>query len=153
MIHGSCACGRVRYQSCATPSRATACHCKTCQRISGGPCICFVDVPSATLEWTTAPDIFSNSAIAERGHCSVCGSSMSMAYFAAPEEVAIVMATITAADLPLPRPDLHIFCAEMVSWFVIPDNGGEAYDWFNPAFQRLIDRWRARILLGGSVTE
>lgn len=33
---GGCLCGEVRYQVCAEPVRTTICHCRFCQRFTGG---------------------------------------------------------------------------------------------------------------------
>jgi hypothetical protein len=33
---GGCLCGQIRYRTLATPSRVTVCHCRFCQRATGG---------------------------------------------------------------------------------------------------------------------
>jgi len=34
---GGCLCGAIRYEVTAPPARVTFCHCRFCQRITGGP--------------------------------------------------------------------------------------------------------------------
>lgn len=43
---GQCRCGRVRFEISAPPMLTMACHCKGCQRMTGGPYSLSVAVPS-----------------------------------------------------------------------------------------------------------
>lgn len=36
-LEGGCSCGAIRYQLTNTPLIVHACHCRDCQRITGGP--------------------------------------------------------------------------------------------------------------------
>jgi hypothetical protein len=45
-FQGGCACGAIRYESTAKPTMMLHCHCRDCQRSSGGPFSSFVVVPS-----------------------------------------------------------------------------------------------------------
>jgi hypothetical protein len=41
---GSCMCGNVQFEYIGTPNRFSLCHCKMCQRFSGGAFGAFVNV-------------------------------------------------------------------------------------------------------------
>jgi hypothetical protein len=58
---GGCQCGRVRYSVEADPAEAYLCHCKMCQRATGGVAAAFVGVQQADVEWHGEPDWFDSS--------------------------------------------------------------------------------------------
>ncbi|KIV91617.1 hypothetical protein PV10_06135 [Exophiala mesophila] len=120
----------------------TACHCKTCQKISGGPFLGFAGLKASDLKWSQQPDMWSISDIAERGFCKVCGSAMSMKYAFGGGKIGVTLGTITAADPPLPPIKDHIFLAEKASWFVLPDDGAAREDDFGGDWRERIARWR-----------
>ena len=43
---GGCACGAIRYECTAEPVLMFHCHCRDCQRASGGPYSSYVIVPA-----------------------------------------------------------------------------------------------------------
>jgi hypothetical protein len=47
---GGCACGAIRYESTAEPALMLHCHCRDCQRSSGGPFSSFVIVPKEAFK-------------------------------------------------------------------------------------------------------
>src|SRR5258706_886604 len=47
---GGCACGAIRYESTAEPVLMLHCHCRDCQRSSGGPFSSFVIVPTEAFK-------------------------------------------------------------------------------------------------------
>src|SRR5260370_14263454 len=47
---GGCACGAIRYESKAEPVLMLHCHCRDCQRSSGGPFSSFVIVPTEAFK-------------------------------------------------------------------------------------------------------
>src|SRR2546430_15529078 len=47
---GGCACGAIRYESTAEPVMMLHCHCRDCQRSSGGPFSSFVIVPTEAFK-------------------------------------------------------------------------------------------------------
>ncbi|EXJ91036.1 hypothetical protein A1O1_04143 [Capronia coronata CBS 617.96] len=139
MIKGSCACGRIQYQTQAQPLSVDACHCGTCQK-AGGPFLGFADFPVSELQWThQPPDMWTRSEIADRGYCNVCGSSLSMQY-RFQDVIGITLGTIQAGT-SLPRLGTHIFLKEKAPWFVLPDDGAQRWDEFPPEFQQKLDQW------------
>jgi hypothetical protein len=76
-LTGGCQCGAVRYRREAAPTGANICHCRMCQKASGGPFMAFAGVRLDKLVWTRdAPKVFASSALAERGFCPDCGTPL-----------------------------------------------------------------------------
>lgn len=73
---GGCQCGKVRYTAQVDPAEAYLCHCKMCQRATGGVFAAFVQVKQADVAWDREPDWFESSPIAKRPFCSACGSPL-----------------------------------------------------------------------------
>ena len=74
-LTGGCLCGRVRYE--ATPDHRDGyyCHCRMCQRWTGGLFLSFEADASAV---TVSGDVtrYRSSAFAERSFCPRCGSHL-----------------------------------------------------------------------------
>lgn len=81
---GGCQCGRVRYRATVHDDEAYLCHCRMCQRATGGVSIAFKSIAKADVEWEREPDLYPSSSIAERGFCSVCGTPLSFWFPDAP---------------------------------------------------------------------
>ncbi|KIV76869.1 hypothetical protein PV11_08720 [Exophiala sideris] len=142
MIQGGCACGRIQYTTDAQPLAVNVCHCVTCQRISGSAFLAFLDIQSSQVTWTQQPDKWSCSDIAERGHCKMCGSSMSMTYHFEKGRTAICLGTINETDHSL-QPTAHIFLKDKAPWLVLADDGIRRWDTFSPGYQGKISKWKA----------
>src|ERR1041384_5842842 len=71
---GGCACGAVRYESTAAPVMMLQCHCRDCQRSSGGPFSSFVVVPAEGFQlFQRAPRFHASPSevggVTRRGFC------------------------------------------------------------------------------------
>ena len=76
-LTGGCQCGAVRYRVEAFQDGATVCHCRMCQKASGGPFMAFAPVAHADFALTQgALAMFRSSEIADRGFCSACGTPL-----------------------------------------------------------------------------
>lgn len=64
---GGCQCGRVRYRVLIDDRDAYLCHCRMCQRATGGVSIAFKYARKADVTWERAPERFASSPIAVRG--------------------------------------------------------------------------------------
>lgn len=74
---GGCQCGRVRYAIENADDDAYLCHCRMCQRATGGVAAALKDVPRLAVSWTAAePERYRSSPIAQRGFCGVCGTPL-----------------------------------------------------------------------------
>ena len=79
-ITGGCLCGSVRYSTDADPVVQVVCHCRDCQRQTGGPFTVVVGVPRSALNvegdtlasfTTTGED---HGGETHRSFCTVCGA-------------------------------------------------------------------------------
>ena len=75
---GHCLCGAVTVRVAGPHDpRPGACHCRMCQRWSGGLFLCFnADAGGVTVDGPVTR--FASSDFAERAFCSVCGSHLWM---------------------------------------------------------------------------
>ena len=78
VMTGHCLCGAVTVRVAGPHDpRPGACHCRMCQRWSGGLFLCFnADAEGVTVEGPVTR--FASSHFAERAFCSVCGSHLWM---------------------------------------------------------------------------
>lgn len=77
---GGCQCGRIRYSAEVDPAEAYLCHCRMCQRATGGVAACFVSVRRDGVAWEREPDWYASSPIASRPFCSNCGTPLGFRY-------------------------------------------------------------------------
>jgi class 3 adenylate cyclase len=76
-ITGGCLCGAVRYQISAPAIDVGYCHCRMCQRFTGGQIVAGAWFPTEAVRFTQGDlKYYRSSPIAERGFCADCGSSM-----------------------------------------------------------------------------
>ena len=73
---GGCQCGGVRYTADVTDAAAYLCHCKMCQKATGGFAATFVFIRADAVEWAGEPDWYASSPIAKRPYCRGCGTSL-----------------------------------------------------------------------------
>ena len=76
---GGCLCGRVRYECSADPLFMGNCHCRDCQKASGGAYEPDIGLPAAALKITGAVKYYDGKADSgntlSRGFCPECGAS------------------------------------------------------------------------------
>lgn len=80
MMSGGCQCGRIRYAARVADNEAYLCHCRMCQRATGGFAAAFVHVKQAGVEWQRPPEWYDSSPIAHRSFCSQCGTPLGFAF-------------------------------------------------------------------------
>ena len=74
-IEGRCLCGAVSIHLAGHNPRVGACHCRMCQRWSGGLFLCF-DAPAEAVTVTGEVARYASSDFAERAFCPNCGSHL-----------------------------------------------------------------------------
>lgn len=116
MAHtGGCQCGRVRYEMDVL-EQAHACHCRMCQKATGGLFAVLVGAPKDKIRWTaTPPEEFQSSNLARRAFCQACGTPLGFTY-ELPDARQYV--TIGSLDHPENAPIQHQFGLESKVPFV-----------------------------------
>ena len=77
---GGCQCGRVRYSVEIESDDAYWCHCRMCQKATGGIAAAFVQVNPEALTWLSEPDWYHSSPVARRPFCAKCGTPLGFAF-------------------------------------------------------------------------
>jgi hypothetical protein len=78
---GGCQCGAVRYAFYAPLENSHACHCRMCQRATGGVFAVLVGSKKADFAWIKGePAVFASSNLATRAYCRDCGTPLSFSY-------------------------------------------------------------------------
>ena len=97
-MSGGCQCGRVRYQTKVDPTGAYLCHCRMCQRATGGVFASLAGGKPENFAWTRGtPTFFASSNLAKRGFCERCGTPLSFKY---DTPTARIYTTIGSLDRP-----------------------------------------------------
>ena len=137
-MQGGCACGRVRFEADIDSDQAYLCHCRMCQRASGNVSLAMKNVAQSAIRWSTQPDWYDSSTIADRPFCASCGTSLGFRYKTGTDQMDL---TVAAFDDPARfRPTSH-FGAESIhhAWLDtsdLPRTRSDEYD-------KLVDRWKA----------
>jgi hypothetical protein len=78
---GGCQCGAIRYAFYVPLENAHVCHCRMCQRATGGIFAALAGASPDNFAWTRGtPDFFASSSLAKRGFCANCGTPLSFRY-------------------------------------------------------------------------
>jgi hypothetical protein len=137
-VQGGCACGRIRFEAEVDGDEAYLCHCRMCLRASGNVSLAMVGIEQAAVRWSTEPDWYRSSAIAQRSFCSSCGTSLGFRY---DEGTTRMDLTVASFDDPSRfRPTSH-FGAESINepWLDtshLPRTRSDEYG-------QLVERWKA----------
>ena len=116
---GGCACGEIRYECTEQPLFTWYCHCRDCQRASGGPSGAVIWVNAVALTFTKGTPK-SYEVVAASGFssfhrfCENCGSPMGMTADAFPD-----MRAVSAASLDNPGefvPVAHLWTCRAHPW-------------------------------------
>ena len=116
---GGCACGAIRYECSAEPLAMLNCHCRDCQRASGGGSSSVVAVPAAAFVLRRGePRWFSVRGdaghVARRGFCEECGSPVLAGSSRMPDVVVLKAASLD--DPSWFRPMADIWTASAQTW-------------------------------------
>jgi hypothetical protein len=79
-VTGGCQCGATRYSVEVDNLDAYLCHCRMCQRATGGVAAAFFGVEKAAVHWEREPSRYRSSPIAQRGFCAQCGTPLTFEF-------------------------------------------------------------------------
>ena len=113
---GGCTCGAVRYECSAEPLMMGNCHCRDCQRASGGPFVSIVAVPKDALKITGEVKYHEVKAdsgdLIKRGFCGTCGSRL----FGFPSAPFVGVSAGSLDDPSWYRPSFDIYTSSAQPW-------------------------------------
>jgi hypothetical protein len=76
-LTGGCQCGAIRFRVEGELRRASVCHCRMCQKATGGPFGAYASFSTASITWTRGQrQTFRSSNAIVRGFCSGCGTPL-----------------------------------------------------------------------------
>ncbi|MBC7770812.1 MAG: GFA family protein [Phycisphaerales bacterium] len=118
---GGCQCGKVRYALYVAPQNSHVCHCRMCQRATGGVFAALAGAPKSAFAWTAGePAFFESSNLAKRGYCRDCGTPLSFSYDMAEARFYV---TIGSMDDPEAAPIVRQYGIESrISWVKFCDD-------------------------------
>lgn len=125
---GGCTCGEIRYKVHAAPLIVHACHCRWCQRQTGGPHVInalyeaeLIEVTDGEVENTTVPSPGGKGQIIAR--CPTCKVAVWSNYDFGGLRERVRFLRVGSLDNPdLMPPDVHIFTSTKMPWYVIPSD-------------------------------
>src|SRR5690606_37940995 len=94
------------------------CHCRACQKVTGGPLYARVLVPMDGLSVSGPVAWFSSSQAVRRGFCPTCGSTL-FSERASIGAIGLAMGTLDDPDGY--QPSEHIWVSAMQSWLRLED--------------------------------
>ncbi len=134
---GGCQCGRVRYRVTGEPREAYLCHCRMCQRATGGVSIAFANFKQADIVWEHEPDWYASSPIAERPFCSRCGTPLGFRFVEGSDNMDL---TVGSFDDPSGFRPKHHFGAESLHEAWIDTGGLPRYK--TTDYDVLVQKWK-----------
>ncbi len=115
---GGCLCGAIRYESDAEPIFQGNCHCRDCQRTSGGAYVPAMLFPENAVRIHGEPKYFESLADsggrAKRGFCPTCGSQLFASFENVPGALGVRAGTLDEPSRFSPRLDIYVSSA--ASW-------------------------------------
>ena len=115
-VTGGCACGAVRYEYSGDPVFMGNCHCRDCQRTTGGAYVAGIGVPESALKITGIVKYHElagdSGKRVSRGFCPSCGSRLFSAIEARPEIVAILAGSLDDPSIYKPTVDIYTSSAQ-----------------------------------------
>ncbi len=118
---GRCFCGQLRFEVAGPARYACFCHCESCQRAAGGAYVPWATFDKSTFVVTSGEltERHSSSGVT-RGHCRLCGTSLTYENDRRQGEVDI---TLTSFDDPSQfQPGAHIWVEDKAPWVTIYDD-------------------------------
>jgi hypothetical protein len=114
----------VRYRLAQEPLIVHACHCRDCQRLTGGAFVINLWIERRWVEPSgPTPQCFTITAGTGKGHdvsrCGRCGTALWSRYHAPPGDTLFVRAG-TLDDPASVTPDVHIFTRSKLPWLELP---------------------------------
>lgn len=123
MMEGGCACGQIRYRLHAAPMFVQCCHCRDCQRQTGGPFVVNGQIETDRIELLSgAPAPIRMATDSGRIHdvhrCPACQTALWSDYGGRP--ALRFLRIMTLDDRDAVPPNAHIFTRSKLPWVTLP---------------------------------
>ena len=115
---GGCLCGQVRWRADAQPINVRLCHCRNCQRATGGPYFARALFMDADVERTGETTRWASSQRLHRLSCARCGAPV---FAEAQDGPWLAVALATLDDPTALAPGSHIWVSRKLDWVRIDD--------------------------------
>lgn len=128
-FEGGCHCGKVRYRSDAAPLEVLLCHCRDCQKTTGGPFASVAILPVDALH--VRGTIRAYTVTAESGFevsrefCPECGSPLFERAEGYPDIVLIKVGSVD--DPSWIKPTMNVWTRSALPWAHRDDDGLPSY--------------------------
>ena len=164
---GSCACGRMIYESNEIPTAMQACHCVTCRKLSGGPYQAYADVKSKSITFYDNTEqlryeglpkdnmggisFLRLSKVADRALCADCHTPLAFRY-KHENEIDAIGITMGSIDVDSILSDevkqalqlkSHIFVSQNPWWYSIND-GLRTHERFSGDYEEKMEDWHRK---------
>ena len=118
-ITGGCLCGAVRFECNAEPVLMLKCHCRDCQRLTGGPYVPVVVFPHSAFRVTCGRIQYFATESEKggqnlRGFCATCGGRLTGAESAERGIIGVVAASLD--DPGIFKAKFEMFTADAQPW-------------------------------------
>ena len=115
---GGCLCGQVRWTANAEPENVRLCHCRNCQRATGGPYFARILFHAADVARDGETTRWASSERLHRLACARCGTPM----FGDVQDGPFLAVSLSTLDDPAQlAPGSHIWVSEKLAWVRIDD--------------------------------
>ena len=123
LITGGCLCCDIRYEISEPAIDSDICHCRMCQKATGGQVVAGVTVSRKAFRFTKGePKYYKSSPLAERGFCANCGSSLNYRPLYPPWSEWLNVLVATFDDPETYSPGWHLGVESQMPWLKIQDN-------------------------------
>ena len=120
MNQGECLCGEVKFEVNAEPRWVGACHCRMCQRQSGGAMQVWVQFLKSDFKLKSGNvKKYVSSANVVRSSCSNCSTHLFFEYIDNPDDFYVCAPALSGPDL---KPELHIWWNSRLNWLCFSDD-------------------------------
>jgi hypothetical protein len=121
-IQGSCRCGKVTLAADAEPLFTGLCHCRNCQKETGGAFSVVIGLPKPSLHISGVVTVFDSvgdsGKATHRSFCPVCGSTAAHWVDVMPD---LIMINAGSLDDPSwVKPEMQIYCDSAQPWAIQP---------------------------------
>ncbi len=119
-LTGGCLCGAVRYRAEGEPLNVRACHCRLCQKATGGAFYARALYPQSAVVIDGETRSHPSSHRTERVFCPACGTTLFSRSIDGRNVIGVSLATLD--DISVLAPDRHIFVDFKQPWLELADD-------------------------------